>query len=271
MKTLFTSRKTTTKVVLFLVFISFTQTSLAKTISLVIQPIMTPSQTTKAYQPLAQYLSQETGQDIKLVTARNFFTFWESMKREGKYDLILSAAHLTDYLIKRMNYQPLAKLPDRVSFSLVTGPNTLLFSPNELIGQKIATLGSPSMGAVKLAELFPNPLRQPVIIETSDSQAAVATLLADKSVAAIIPSPLVKQYPDLNTISTTEPTPHMCLTASSGLSPKLQKRLSEALVNASKTPQGQAMLKAMNLPGFQPATPRQYAGYSKLLEGVWGY
>jgi ABC-type phosphate/phosphonate transport system substrate-binding protein len=271
MKTTITPAKTTTLVLVLLILSLFIQTAFAKTLTLVVQPIMSPDQTTRAYQPLAQYLSEMTGQDIKLIAARNFFTFWESMKQDGKYDLVLSAAHLTDYLIERRNYHPLAKLPDSVSFSLVTGADTLLFSPDELIGQKIATLGSPSMGAVKLAELFPNPLRQPIIIEVANSQAAVAAVQSGKAVAAIIPSPLVQQYPDLNTIKTTEQTPHMCLTASGEISPELQKSLSKALLDAGKTQKGQAMLKALNLPGFQPATSKQYAGFANLLEGVWGY
>jgi ABC-type phosphate/phosphonate transport system substrate-binding protein len=238
---------------------------------MVVQPIMTPAKTAKAYQPLVDYLRQTTGQDIELVTARNFFTFWESMKKEDTYDLVLSAAHLSDYLIERMEYQPLARLPDQVSFSLVTGQETLIFSPGELIGQKVATMGSPSMGAVKLAELFPNPLRQPVIIEVPNSQAAVEKLQSGKAVAAIIPSPLVQQYPDLNTVSTTELTPHMCITASPEVPAEVQKALTQALTQASKTPKGQAMLKILNLPGFEPATSKLYSGYSRLLEGVWGY
>lgn len=260
-----------TLVTVFLLLGTLFQTSWAQALTLVVQPIMTPAQTAKAYQPLAEYLSQETGQEIQLVTARNFFTFWESMKKEGKYDLVLSAAHLTDYLIQRMDYEPIARLPDRVSLSLVTGPKTLIFDPNELISKKVATIGSPSMGAVKLAELFPNPLQQPVIIEVTNSQAAVDALLSGKAVAAIIPSPLVKQYTDLNTVTTTELTPHMGLTASSGISPELLGRLKKALIDAGKTAEGREMLKTINLPDFQDATAKQYEGYSRLLEGVWGY
>lgn len=271
MKTIINARINRTLVLVFILIVASIQTSMAESLRLVVQPIMTPAKTAQAYQPLVDYLNKTTGQDIELVTARNFFTFWESMKKEDNYDLVLSAAHLTDYLIERMDYQPLARLPDRVSFSLVTGQDTLIFSPEELIGQKVATMGSPSMGAVKLAELFPNPLRQPVIIEVPNSQAAVDRLQSGKAVAAIIPSPLVKQYPDLNTVKSTELTPHMCITASSEVPPEVQKSLAKALTEATKTTMGQAMLNNLNLPGFEPANTKQYQGYARLLEGVWGY
>lgn len=51
--------------------------------TLVVQPILPPSQTKKAFEPLAQYLSQATGQQIKLVTALNFLTYWETMKQKN--------------------------------------------------------------------------------------------------------------------------------------------------------------------------------------------
>ena len=90
----------------------------AQTYSLVVQPILTPAQTSKAFAPLAAYLSQQTGITIRLQTALNFVTYWETMKK-GEYDLVLDAAHFTDYRIKRQGYRVLARIPDTVSLTLV--------------------------------------------------------------------------------------------------------------------------------------------------------
>ena len=60
----------------------------------------------------------------------------------------------------------------------------------DLTGRTIATLGAPSLGAVRLAELYPNPLRQPVIIEVDNSQQAVERVLYGQSRAAIVPTPV---------------------------------------------------------------------------------
>ncbi len=239
--------------------------------TLVIQPIL-PAKTTKgAYQPLADYLSQQTGETITLVTAFNFFTYWETMKRGGEYDLILDAAHLTDFRIRRMDYRPLVKLPDVVSFSLVTAAETLVFSSDELVGKKIATLGSPSMGAVRLAELFPNPMRQPIIVEVNNSESAVDKLLQGEVSAAIIPSPIVGSYPELNTVTTTEQVPHMALSASPTVPRTVQERIRDALLKASTSPTGRKMLDEVKLAGFVKAEAATYDGFSQLLDGVWGY
>jgi phosphonate transport system substrate-binding protein len=238
--------------------------------NLVVQPILTQDETRKAFQPLADYLSKATGQDIKLITAVNFLTYWETMKK-GKYDLVIDAAHFTDYRASRMGYTVLAKIPDVVSYALVTNEDAFVLDPAELIGKTVATIGSPSLGAVRLEEMYPNPLRQPVIMETNNSTESIERVLEKKADAAIVPTPLVGRYPSLVTVTTTEQVPHIAISAASRVDQQTQKRIQDALVNADQTAEGQQMLKAINFPGFEKATAKTYTGYASLLEGVWGY
>jgi len=239
--------------------------------TLVVQPILPKDDIIRAYTPLAEYLSRQTGEEIRLVTAPNFLGYWERSKQAGEYDLVLDAAHLTAFRIERMNYEPLAKLPDVVSFSLVTGPDMLLFDPDELVGKRLATQGSPSLGAVRLNQMFPNPMRQPIIVEVEDSTLAVHKVFSGDVVAAMIPTPLVQANHGLNTVATTPQVPHMALSASPDVPAEVRDRIRRALLDAQRVPAGQAMLQQVNLPGFEPATVRQYQGYSELLEGLWGY
>lgn len=243
--------------------------SRADSYTFVVQPILPPAQTRKAFQPLADYLSRATGHEIRLVTAVNFLAYWARMKR-GDYDLILDAAHFTDWRVKNMDYMVLAKIPDTVSYSLVTDENTLVLEPSELVGKRLATIGSPSLGAVRLAQMFPNPLRQPVAIEVDNSRQAIEAVLKGRAVAAIVPSPLVGAFP-LNVVTTTEPVPHIAFSASPDVPQAARDAIREALVEAEKTPAGQAMLKAINFPRFERADAQVYDGYAQLLEGVWGY
>lgn len=242
----------------------------ADTYRLVVQPVLSPEAARSAYQPLADYLSRATGAQVELVTAQNFLTFWQSMRKTGSYDLILDAAHFTAYRISKLGYTPLVKLPDVVSFTLVTAEDTLVFTPDELVSKRVATPASPSLGALRLSRLFPNPIRQPIVVEVDDSEAAVARVLSGDVVAAMIPTPIVANYP-LNTVLTTEQVPHMCLSAAPTVPETVRARIREALLAAGGTPAGREMLRKSGLPGFEPAERSQYAGYETLLEGTWGY
>ena len=249
----------------------FSPMSLAGEYNFVVQPILPPEQTKKAFLPLTEYLSKQTGHNIKLITSINFLSYWETMKKNTQYDLVLDAAHLTDYRVKRMGYNVLAKRADAVSYTLVTGENADVLDPEELIGKSIASIGSPSLGMLRVEEMFPNPLRQPVIVEVNNSTDMIQKVLDGKAVGAMVPTPLVGQYPELVTITTTEQVPHTAISASSTVPKDVQDAIRKALINADKTEEGQEMLSAINFPSFETASNQQYQGYDILLEGVWGY
>lgn len=239
--------------------------------SFVVQPIASPQATKDAFAPLVAYLNEKTGHSFKHVTAVNFVSYWETMKKNQDYDLILDAAHFTDYRVKRMGFSVLAKVTDVVSYSLVTGDNANVIDPEELIGKTVATIGSPGLGAVRLEQMFPNPLRQPVMIETNNATDAVEKVLSGKSTGAIVPTPVVGRFPDLITVATTEQVPHMAFSASKRIPAKVQEAIRDALVTAIETADGQKMLQDINFPGFENTSANVYDGYTSLLEGVWGF
>ncbi|HHC73427.1 MAG TPA: phosphate/phosphite/phosphonate ABC transporter substrate-binding protein [Thiotrichales bacterium] len=243
----------------------------AATWNLVVQPIQSPEDTRRAFQPLTDYLTKATGEEIRLVTTINFVAYWETMKKGEEYDLILDAAHFTDYRIQRMDYVPLVKLKDVVSFSLVTHEENPILEPKELIGKTVALLSSPSLDAMRLSQMFPNPLRQPVIILVDNSREAALKVKNGEVAAAMIPTPMVRSFPFLYTVQTTDQVPHMALSASPKVPPEVRQKIRKALLEADRTEAGRAMLQAIRLDGFEPASPETYKGYAKLLQGVFGY
>lgn len=239
--------------------------------TLVVQPIQSPDVTRESFQPLVDYLREATGAEIDLVTARNFVGYWQTMKKGDKYDLILDAAHFTDYRIEKMGYTPLIKIASVVSLSLVTHEDHPVFEARELIGKPVALLSSPSMDAVRLAQLFPNPLRQPVIVRVNDSREAAEMIRDGKAAGALVPTPMVGAFPFLYTVVTTEQVPHMALSAAPTVPKELQDKMRDALLKANDTPEGRQLLDALNFQAFEPANAKTYKGYGKLLQGVYGY
>lgn len=247
-----------------------TRGALAAELTFGIHPVLPQQRTLEVYQPLADYLAEATGQKIKLATSSNFLTHWQLMKR-GAYDLVLDGPHFTDYRVKKMGYTVLAKLPDVVSYTLVANENLMVLEHHELVGKTIATTPSPALGALRLGELYPNPLRQPVIVETADSEAAAELAVQGKAAGAMIPAPLVGRYPELITVTTTTQVPSPGISASPAVSPELQQALRRALVNAHTTTAGKAALAALNAPALEPADHTTFDGLERLLQEMWGY
>jgi ABC-type phosphate/phosphonate transport system substrate-binding protein len=260
------------RVFLLVVFVALFSVGLqAQVYTLSIQPILPKAEIIRAYQPLADYLSKKTGQTIKLKAHSNFLTYWSAMRMGKGFDLVLDAAHFTDFRIQKKGYEVLAKLPDSVSFSIVTHEDDLIFELDELVLKKVATMISPGAGALRLLELFPDPMHQPRIIYARDSLDAAQRVIDRQAFAAIIPSALVSRFDALNTVMTTEPMPHMGFSAAPAVSAELKAKIRQALLSADKTAEGQAMLKKLSFTSFQPASADVYHGYSDILKNVIGY
>jgi phosphonate transport system substrate-binding protein len=242
----------------------------AAELTFAVHPVLPQARTIQVYQPLATYLSKATGQNIKLVTSPNFLAHWQMMKR-GEYDLILDGPHFTDYRVKKMGYTVLAKLPEVVSHALVANEEQMILEPAELVGKTIATTAAPAVGALQLAELYPNPLRQPRIVETPDFQEAAELAAQGKVAAAMIPSPLVGRYPNLITVHTTTQVPSPGISASPKVGAELQQALRRALLDAPNNPDGRKALEALNTAALEAADDSSFQGMAQLLEGMWGY
>ncbi len=242
-------------------------------INFVVQPIIDREATSKAFQPLADYIAKAAGKPVTLVAAYDFADYWLTMKQGKRYNLILDSPFYTDYRIKKMGYVPLVKVPGVVSYSLVSLPNLAIFDPQELVGQKVASLIPPSPGALVLARMFPKPTRQPVMVPVKDSTAALKLLRAGSVMAAMIPSPVAAQEMatahDINVIATSEQFPHIALSAAPGIDEPTRAAIIKALLEAKDNPAGKEMLSKVGLPEFEPATAQIYDGYAKYLEEGW--
>jgi len=263
---------TRTTTLFFTVFLFCSTASYAAEYSLAIQPILPQKELKENFQPLADYLSKITGHTINISTQRNFLFYWTKMrKQKAGFDLALDAAHFTDYRTKTQGYTVLAKLPDTVSFSIVTKEDNFILDTEELIGLRIATMPSPSLGSLRLEELFTNPMRIPHYVWETNTTIAIEKLTKGEIDAAIIPTRLASTYDNLNIVMTTEPVPHMALSASPNIPADVVDTIRTALVNAHLHPDGKIMIADLKINNFEAADNSTYDGYTFLLQEVFGY
>lgn len=242
---------------------------------LAIQPVLSEDQTKRSFAPLAEYIAKATGKKCRIYTRPNFMAYWDTMRRGGEYNLAFDAAHFTDYRIAKLGYTVLAKIPDTVSYSLIVLDSNPTFDPAELVGKRIATLGTPSIGAARLNAMFPNPVRQPITVEVENAEMGMQLLLSAKVDAAILPTPIVSQRMaqggGISVVMTTEAIPHIALSAAPSVSVATREQIRRALLDATKTEDGREMLRKIGFERFDPATASIYAGQSNILKQYWGF
>jgi hypothetical protein len=264
-----------TLIALTLAFSPRPATAAGNELVLAVQPVMDAGLTRKAFQPLCDYLAQATARPCRLLTSPNFYAYWDTVRLSTAFNLVLDAAHFTDYRAQKLGYQVLAKIPDSVTYSLVTRDSELLLDAGDLVGKRVATLGIPSIGAARLNGLFPNPSRQPVTIEASSAEQAMRLLLGGKVNAAILPTPIVAQQMasggGISVVLTTDPIPHLGLSAAPSVDANTRSALSKALLGAHTSEDGRKMLKQIGFERFDPATATVYSGQAGILKEYWGY
>lgn len=242
---------------------------------LAVQPVLGEAQTREAFRGLAEFVGKVNGKTCVVRTQPNFMAYWEAVRKGDEYDFVLDAAHFTDYRIKKLGYTVLAKIPDSVSYTLVVRDDNPIIDPMELVAKRVATLGIPSIGAARLNAMFPNPVRQPFIVEVDSAEKGMEMLLQGKVVAAILPTPIVSQQMStgggVSVVTTTEPIPHIALSAAPSVDPGVRERLRQALLEAERTPSGQAMLKSIGFERFVAATPALYHDQARVLQEYWGF
>jgi len=263
-------QKNLVKKLLLIATLGYSATLPANDYTLAIFPVLTPEQTNQVYQPLADYLASKTGHTFTLVTNSNFLTHWQSIKK-GKYDIVLDGAQFTGYRLEKLGYTVLARFPDVVSYTLVAGENEMVMDPQELVGKIIATTPSPALGALRLQQIYPNPLRQPRILETSDSTTAAEHVVEGKAHAAIIPASMVGAYPQLITVLNTEQVPAPAVSVSPKVEAGVREAIRKALLDTANSDEGKKVLKAINIERFEPTDGSEYRPHAELLKGMWEY
>ncbi|MCB1737721.1 MAG: PhnD/SsuA/transferrin family substrate-binding protein [Gammaproteobacteria bacterium] len=239
-------------------------------LDLAVQPVLSANATHDRYLPLTRYLSEITGYRINLVTAPNFVAYWQGMlRRDRAPDLALDASHFTGYRAKYLGYKILARIPDKVSYSLVTRDDDLVMDPDEIIAEPIASFSSPGMGAVLLDQMFPNVFRKPVVIEMSGTEDAVRALKEGRVRAAFIPSRLVGAFPGLFVVTTTTQHEAPALSAAPSVSIEARRRLSETLLNMQHTEAGRVALEQSAIQRFDAPVVGEYLPDAELLSAYW--
>ncbi|MDM7323264.1 MAG: phosphate/phosphite/phosphonate ABC transporter substrate-binding protein [Gammaproteobacteria bacterium] len=262
---------TRTLTLVALLFLSLSSSLQAAGFRLVVPPFLPQAEMKNTYSKMANYLSQNLGAPVELVTSGSYLAHWEMMRKGSGYELALDNAPMIDFLVQRQHYTVLTKIAGVISQSLVTRDDVTILDPQELLGKPVATIASPNLSALVLFEMFPNPLRQPNFKYANNAREAIDMVLKGQVVAALVPTPIAVLYDNLNVVTTSKPLPHLAIAASPGVPTETQAKIRQILLQADKTPEGRAMLKILNTSGFEPASNATYAGQADLLKGTYGY
>jgi len=244
----------------------------AASLKLVVEPSYPQDQAAEVYKPLLDYLKSATGHTITLLPQRNYHFFWRDLRQNAAADLMFAEAHFTDYRIKRFGAVPIARTAERSSYTLLASDQLAVTKLDELMGKNIVTMPSPSLGFALLLEFFPSPVAQPNILSTAASwRDGVEIVFAGEADAAIVPTWLQAQYPNLVPVKTSRDCAGQAFTASKDLDPAVRQSIADALLKLHEDPAAYDALNELGISKFEAATAAEYEGGEAMLKGFFGY
>lgn len=240
------------------------------TIQMLVNPIYLPEQAEQVYQPLVNFLNEETGLDIELITARNFHRYWLDARRNESAPLVLEDSHMASWRMNRHDYQPLVTTSTPTSFSLLAMGQYADVEWSDFVGLRISSLPSPSLGYVILSNWYTNPLQQPLILSNATSWLdAIEIVFAGEADAAIVPQNLVQRYPNLYVIRQSEELPGLTLSASSDVPQPIRDMLTEAMTRLHENADYHAALFELDIEQFIVANPEDYVTLDDWLDSIF--
>jgi phosphonate transport system substrate-binding protein len=247
-------------------------------------PRRNATETAKLFLPMANYLGEQLGREVKLVTAKNFETFWKDVN-EQRYDIVHYNPY--HYIRTAKSYKVIAHAQElgknTVSGILVTRKDSGITAVSQLRGRTIifgggrdAMLGYIAPRHLLLqAGLKEGDYKTEFAITPQNALVALYHKQADAAGGAevALDQPVIKDAintQQLKILASTEPLLFLPWAVKQSTSAKLTLSIQSAMLNLKNSEAGQQVLKAALLTSVEKAVDQDYNPHRKMIAAVFG-
>ena len=256
----------------------FSTTALAKEYVFSAPPRGPAAKETAVYGPIARYLSKATGKNIVYKHPDNWLNYQNQMQK-GNYDLVFDGPHFIGWRMDKVQHQPLAKLPGKLSFVVfVKNDNKEVNNPSDLAGRTLCGLAPPNLATLTMYNQFPNPMRQPLVVEVKSFPAGYKKVMEGGCTAGVMRDKLFNKLQSQNgnlgrVIWSSNGTANQGFSAGPKFSESEKVSLAKSLLAADATPHMDKFFERFSKKNkaLLPANTQEYAGLGILLRDVWGF
>jgi len=229
----------------------------------------------KTYGPLADYLSKVTGEKVVYQSPANW-GLYQAYMTMGQYDLVFDGPHFVSWRDQHLKHVPIAALSGTLGFVIIARQNDArVRTLGDLNGKGVCGHAPPNLATLTLYSQFPNPSRQPMLVQTKGFDNAYKGLLAGKCSGTVLPietyRKLDAQAKQTKVLFESKAYPNQALTAGPRVTQAERERIRQALLSPSGQMESQPIAKTLGGSDFVAATFDGYKGYDELLKNVWGF
>lgn len=240
--------------------------------------------TTRLFSPMAEYLSQQLGREVTLVTAKDFPSFWRGVI-DQTYDIVHYNQY--HYITSSDTYQVIVHNKEfgrsDVAGSLYVRNDSGITEVSQLAGRRIIFGGGED---AMMSYILPRYLLLEAGLDRDDYDArfansppnALMALYFSQAEASgagdiLIKLPVVQQNIDtteLTYLAKTVPLLHLPWAVKQGMDEALSQQIQQTLIRLEDTDAGRAILKRAKMTGFGAAKDEDYDPHRRIIAKVVG-
>ncbi|HED15312.1 MAG TPA: phosphate/phosphite/phosphonate ABC transporter substrate-binding protein, partial [Gammaproteobacteria bacterium] len=240
--------------------------------------------TMRMFQPLADYMSQQLGRPVKLVTARDFPAFWDGVVNQ-RYDIVhYNQLHYIESH-KEYGYQVILANEE---FGVKTICGVIMVRTDEGIDQLSDLKGKRIIfgGGRKamISYVATTAMLRDAGLRDGDYQELFAKNPPNASLAAyhrqsdaagvgspVLKMPSIKAAIDTSKIkflAESKPLVHLPWAVNKRLGKEMARKVTRAMLDLNNTEQGHKILTSAKLTGLYPVTDKDFNPHRRLIEKI---
>jgi hypothetical protein len=167
---------------------------------------------------------------------------------------------------------PLVRVVEPTKYTLLISDEMAAGGAQGLIGHRITSMSSPSLGYLLLGEIYRNPIAQPEIKSfAANLKDGVEMIFAGESDGAMVPSYIADQYNNLKPALVTREMPGRALSASQDVPAEVRKSVTSAMLKLHLDNSLFDVISELGTAKFVPTNAATYAGSESVLSEAYGY
>jgi len=241
--------------------------------------------TVTAFKPMATYLSERLGRKVKVVTAKNFPTFWNNVKQQ-KYDIVhFNQLHYIESH-QQFGYQVIASNiefgSDTIKGAIVVRKDSGINTLADLKGRKILFGGGKK---AMIAYVVNISLLQDAGMSDTDyvwefaknpPNATISVYHKQADAAGIgdigLKIPVLKKMgvdtSELKVIATSDALPHLPWAVKGDIDEKLRDQIQSYMLDLNSISGGKVILKSAKLTGIKKVSDKDYDVCREIIKRV---
>ena len=247
-------------------------------------PRRNSAETAKMFAPMAAYLSKRLGREVKLVTAKNYESFWKDVT-ERRYDIVHYNQY--QYIRSSKHYKVVARAQefgrDSIAGVLFVRKDSGITDVSQLRGRTIIFGGGKD---AMLSYIAPHYLLLQAGLKEADFKTEIAVNAQNALVAlyhkqadaaggadVVFDQPVIKDAIDtqeIRILASTEPLLFLPWALKSAMPARLAQSIQSALLDLKNSDAGRRVLKSAIMTSIEKAEDRDYDPHRKMITAVFG-